>query len=104
LIAPPPDSYALPTSKKVVSGGGGNRDRIPAPKGRLPKAALQQITPPAIPVRKETSKLTAAPTGVVTPKVPLAENHMPNLEVVSAPVMPTALAEELVLFQEREQA
>src|SRR5689334_4035174 len=35
LIAPSPDSYALPTSKKLVSGGGGggDHDPLPAPKG-----------------------------------------------------------------------
>ena len=50
LIAPSPDSYALPTSKQVVSGGGGggDNDPLPAPKGHPPKVALQQITPPAI--------------------------------------------------------
>src|SRR5580692_9017028 len=36
LIAPSPDSYALPVAKKVVSGGGGggDHDALPAPKGR----------------------------------------------------------------------
>ncbi len=55
LIAPSPDTYALPTAKKVVSGGGGggDHDPLPAPKGRLPKVALQQITPPAIIMRNE---------------------------------------------------
>jgi protein TonB len=92
LIAPSPDSYALPISKKIVSGGGGggDRDRLPAPKGRLPKAALQQITPPAIVVRNEKPRLTAEPTVVVPPQVHLAENHMPNLGVASATVMPSA--------------
>ncbi|HTS37662.1 MAG TPA: energy transducer TonB [Candidatus Solibacter sp.] len=92
LIAPSPDSYALPTAKKVVSGGGGGGDRdvIPAPKGRMPKVALQQITPPAIVVRNEKPKLTVEPTVVVPPQVHLADNHMPNLGVASAPVMPSA--------------
>jgi hypothetical protein len=38
LIAPSPDSYALPVAKKVVSGGGGGGDHdvLPAPKARLP--------------------------------------------------------------------
>ena len=59
LIAPSPESYALPTAKKVISGGGGggDRDPLPAPKGRLPKAALQQITPPAIVMRNEKTKI-----------------------------------------------
>ena len=93
LIAPSPDSYALPTSKKLVSGGGGggDHDPLPAPKGRLPKVAMQQITPPAIVMRNEKPKLAVQPTVVVPPQVHLADNHMPNLGVASAPtVMPAA--------------
>jgi hypothetical protein len=46
LIAPSPDSYALPVATKIASGGGGGgeHDRLTAPKGRLPKPAMQQIT------------------------------------------------------------
>jgi periplasmic protein TonB len=92
LIAPSPDSYALPTAKKVVSGGGGggDHDPLPAPKGRLPKAALEQITPPAIVVRNQKPRLAVEPTVVVPPQVHLAENHMLNLGTSSAPVMPSA--------------
>jgi periplasmic protein TonB len=92
LIAPSPDSYALPVAKKVVSGGGGggDLDRIEAPKGRLPKLAMQQITPPVIVLRNEHPKLTAEPTVVVPPQVRMADNHTPNLGNPSAPVMPSA--------------
>ncbi len=91
LIAPSPDTYTLPTSKKVVSGGGGggDHDRLPAPKGRLPKSAMQQITPPAIILRNEKPKLAVTPTVVVPPQVHLADNRMPNLGT-SAAVMPSA--------------
>jgi TonB family protein len=92
LIAPSPDTYALPVAKKVVSGGGGggDRDRIQAPKGALPKAALQQITPPAIVMRNEHPKLAVQPTVVVPPQVHLAENHMPNLGIPSSAPLPSA--------------
>jgi protein TonB len=92
LIAPPLDSYALPVAKKVVSGGGGggDHDRLPAPKGRLPKLAVQQITPPAIIVRNERPKLAVEPTVVVPPQVRLAENHMPNLGNPIVAAMPSA--------------
>jgi periplasmic protein TonB len=92
LIAPSPDSYALPVAKKVVSGGGGggDLDRIEAPKGRLPKLAMQQITPPAIVLRNEHPKLAVEPTVVVPPQVRMADNHVPNLGNPSAPVMPSA--------------
>jgi TonB family protein len=92
LIAPSPDSYALPTSKKVISGGGGggDRDRLTAPKGQLPKTAMQQITPPAIIVRNEKPKLAVEPTVVIPPEVHLAENHLPNLGTLAPTVMPAA--------------
>jgi TonB family protein len=92
LIAPSPDSYALPVAKKVVSGGGGggDHDSLPAPKGRLPKLAMQQITPPQIVLRNEHPKLAVEPTVVVPPQVRLAENHMLNLGNPSAVPMPSA--------------
>src|SRR5215472_8322107 len=92
LIAPSPETYALPAAKKVISGGGGGGDHdvVEAPKGRPPKTALQQITPPAIVMRNERPKLTAEPTVVAPPQVHLAENHMPTMGAPSAPVMPAA--------------
>jgi protein TonB len=92
LIAPSPDSYALPVAKKVVGGGGGGGDHdvLPAPKGRLPKLAMQQITPPSIVLRNPHPKLTAEPTVVVPPQVHLAQNNMPNLGIPSAAAMPSA--------------
>jgi TonB family protein len=92
LIAPSPDSYALPVAKKVVSGGGGggDHDTIQAPKGRLPKLAMQQITPPAIVVRNQHPKLAVEPTVVIPPQVRVAENNMPNLGMQSAAPLPSA--------------
>jgi periplasmic protein TonB len=92
LIAPSPDSYTLHSAKTQVSGGGGGGDqsKVPAPKGRLPKLAMQQITPPQIVLRNQKPKLTAEPTAVVPPQVRLAENHIPNLGAPSAPPLPSA--------------
>lgn len=92
LIAPSPDSYALPVAKKIVSGGGGggDRDRIRAPKGALPKPAVEQITPPQIVLRNDHPKLAVAPTVVVPPQVHLAENHMPTFGVPSNAPLPSA--------------
>jgi len=92
LIAPSPDTYTLPVSKKVISGGGGGGDHdvLPAPKGRPPKVALQQITPPAIVVRNEHPRLTAEPTVVAPPQLHLADNHMPNLGTTTSVAMPSA--------------
>jgi TonB family protein len=92
LIAPSPDTYALPTAKRVISGGGGggDHDPLPAPKGHLPKPALQQITPPAIVMRNEKPRLAVEPTVVIPPQVHVAENHMPNIGTSTATVMPAA--------------
>jgi len=92
LIAPSPDSYALPVAKTVVSGGGGGgeHDPLPAPKGRLPKIAMQQITPPSIILHNEHPKLAVEPTVVIPPQVRVAENHMPNLGVPTAAPLPSA--------------
>jgi periplasmic protein TonB len=92
LVAPSPDSYALPVAKKVVSGGGGGGDHdIIAPtKGRLPKVALQQITPPQIIVHNQHPKLAVEPTVVVPPQVHMADNHMLNLGAPTVAAMPSA--------------
>ncbi len=82
LIAPdltPP----LPMTKKSDTtvgggGGGGDRDKLQAPKGKLPKLAMQQITPPAIVIRNDHPKLPVEPTVVVPPQIKLASN-MPSI-------------------------
>jgi periplasmic protein TonB len=92
LIAPSSDSYALPVAKKIASGGGGggDHDKLEAPKGKLPKAAMEQISPPQIILRNEHPKLAVEPTVVIPPQVRLAENHMPNLGNPSTAVLPSA--------------
>ncbi len=84
LVAPDVSEY-MPLSNKAHDtlgggGGGGDRDKIVAPKGKLPKLAMEQITPPAMVIRNEHPKLAVEPTVVVPPqmKLPMAAN-MPNL-------------------------
>jgi periplasmic protein TonB len=60
-------------------GGGGDRDKFQAPKGRLPKLAMEQITPPAIVVRNPNPKLAVEPTVVIPPQVKMASNNMPTI-------------------------
>jgi protein TonB len=59
-------------------GGGGDRDKLDATKGKLPKLAMEQITPPAVVIRNPNPKLAVEPTVVVPPEIKLATN-MPNL-------------------------
>ncbi len=91
LIAPSPDTYMmLPPAHQEAGGGGGggDMDKIQAPQGRLPKIAMQQITPPALVVRNEHPKLTAEPTVVAPPQVQIATAKAPHLGDPTAPAMP----------------
>jgi TonB family protein len=72
----------LPMSKDGKSsgggGGGGDRDKLQAPKGKLPKQSMEQITPPAVVIRNPNPKLAVEPTVVVPPQIKLA-NNMPDI-------------------------
>jgi TonB family protein len=80
----PPDLMQPISAKKndtlAGGGGGGDHDKLQAPKGKLPKFAMEQITPPAMVIRNDHPKLAVEPTVVMPPdvKLPLAAN-MPNL-------------------------
>ena len=81
LIAPDVSQY-MPLSQKkndtlAGGGGGGDRDKFQAPKGRLPKFAMQQITPPAMVIRNDHPKLAVEPTVVVPPQVKIAQASLP---------------------------
>jgi len=82
LIAPDISQYMPLSSKKNDTigggGGGGDRDKLQAPKGRLPKFAMEQITPPAMVIRNDHPKLAVEPTVVVPPQVKIAQAALPN--------------------------
>jgi TonB family protein len=82
LLIAPDLTPQLPMTKKEQSsgggGGGGDHDKLQAPKGKLPKLAMEQITPPAVVIRNPNPKLAVEPTVVVPPEIKLASN-MPNL-------------------------
>lgn len=59
-------------------GGGGDRDLVDVSKGRLPKLAKDQITPPQI-VRNDHPKLAVEPTIVVPQPVQLPNVKMPDI-------------------------
>ncbi len=82
LIAPDMTPQLPMTKKSATSvgggGGGGDRDKLQAPKGKLPKLAMEQITPPAIVIRNDHPALPVEPTVVVPPQIKLASN-MPSI-------------------------
>ena len=57
-------------------GGGGDRSLLEASKGRLPKAALKQFTPPAAVVANLEPKLTMDPTIIAPPDLQLPNVNM----------------------------
>jgi len=83
LIAPDLSPAPLPMTKPSAKtsgggGGGGDHDVLQAPKGKLPKRAMEQITPPAMVIRNDHPKLPVEPTVVVPPQIKLADT-MPNI-------------------------
>jgi periplasmic protein TonB len=83
LVAPDVSVY-MPISNKPHDtigggGGGGDRDKLQAPKGKLPKIAMQQFTPPVVVARNLNPKLPVEPTVVIPPQVKVPTVNMPTL-------------------------
>src|SRR5438067_3022894 len=72
--------YVLPAAPDEArgGGGGGDRDKIQASKGELPKFSMQQITPAMRVVRNDKPTLVVAPSLIVPPQVHIA-SAMPVL-------------------------
>jgi len=89
LVAPDISAYqpiVKQPDKMGGGGGGGDRDKLQAPKGKLPKVEKEQFTPPAVVVRNDHPKLAVEPSIVAAPNVKIANVNMPNLGVPTAPV------------------
>jgi len=80
-LVSPEDIPTLPPSRTQAGGGGGggDRDKLQAPKGKLPRFSMEQIVPPMVVIRNSNPKLTAEPTVVVPPQIHLAMNNLPTL-------------------------
>jgi len=67
-----------PRAKNTMAGGGGGGDHAPLPvsKGRLPKAALKQFTPPTAVALNPDPKLTMEPAIIAPPDARLPEVNM----------------------------
>jgi TonB family protein len=87
-----PGDYTMKPAKTQAGGGGGGGDRdvLQASKGKLPKFAMQQITPPAAVIRNLNPKLAVEPTVIVPPDIKVAQLNMPNLgDPKSSAVIPS---------------
>ncbi len=60
-----------PLTQPGHGGGGGDRDKLPASKGGLPRAAREQFTPPTVVLRNPNPKLPMEPTIVAPPEINL---------------------------------
>jgi len=77
IFAPVDISDYKPKPQKMQGGGGGgDRSPLPASKGKLPKAALKQFTPPVVVPQNLNPKLTMDPTIIAPPDVPLPQVAM----------------------------
>ena len=70
----------LPAGKDKAGGGGGGGERLPTPptKGRLPKWAMEQLTPPMATPRNLDPKLPAEPTLLGPPELKIPSPAMEN--------------------------
>lgn len=80
-LTPPPE---MPKLQDRLGGGGGQRGATPVTKGRLPKFADQQITPPVAPVMQEQKIRMPEPTIEVQKDLKMADDNLPNLGMPSS--------------------
>jgi len=80
LIAPDLAPY-MPKAAKPAGGGGGGGDRslTPPNKGKLPRLANKQFTPPMAVVNNPAPRLVMEPTLIIQPDTPVPNVALPNL-------------------------
>lgn len=79
LIGPAIEAWipkAAPPRDTSGGGGGGDRSLLPTSKGRLPRSALRQFTPPTVVANNIDPKLTMEPTIIAPPDVELPQVNM----------------------------
>ena len=76
LVAPALPSDAIARPKTSGGGGGGDRSPLPASRGRAPKFALKQFTPPMAVVANLDPKLIMEPTLIGPPDVQLPNANL----------------------------
>jgi len=90
LIAPVDLAPVLKPAPKAAGGGGGGGDRspLPASKGKLPRVAPRQFTPPMAVVNNPDPKLVMEPTLVIQPDASLPQVNMANYGLPTGRVGP----------------
>lgn len=70
----------LPAGANKAGGGGGGGDRSPEPatKGRAPRFAMTQMTPPTAVIKNPNPKLPAEPTLLGPPELKVANPNLSN--------------------------
>lgn len=79
LIAPDIAPYKPTPNLKPAGGGGGGGDRspLPASRGKLPRVATRQFTPPAAVIVNQHPKLPMEPT-IIAPEMPVPNINAQN--------------------------
>jgi TonB family protein len=67
------------STAKGGGGGGGDRSPLPASKGRLPKIAPRQFTPPMAVLNNTNPKLPMEPTLILSPEMKLPQTNLAEL-------------------------
>ncbi|MBV9506068.1 MAG: energy transducer TonB [Acidobacteriia bacterium] len=79
IFAPVDISDYKPKAQKMGGGGGGgDRSPVPAAKGKLPKPALRQFTPPVEVPQNLQPKLAMDPSIIAPPDMQLPQVNLPN--------------------------
>jgi len=65
----PPKPLTAPPARKAVGGGGGNHDKTPASRGRLPRVAELVFTPPTVKPAVLEPALPMEPTIAAAPPI-----------------------------------
>ena len=76
LDTAPPPMGAPKKDTMRGGGGGGDRSPLPASKGRLPKVAPRQFTPPSAVINNPNPKLAMDPTILAPPDIQLPNVNM----------------------------
>jgi protein TonB len=83
LFAPVDIAPYIPTAtqapgKQGGGGGGGDRSLTPPSKGKLPRVAPKQFTPPMAVVNNPAPKLVMEPTLIIQPDAQIPNVNLPN--------------------------